>query len=111
MAGPVPCSHCGFNFMPRETIPGALRLCNNCQVKETTRKNAEDNKAKMAKILIECPIEVQKRLEEKCLNSGESLSAIFLRLIMPELNMQTEEIPQKEEYIPIKKTYGRPKKS
>lgn len=78
---PVPCSHCGYNFMRSSTDPEAPKLCNSCLLRETTRNPKK--KAIMEKnidIKITCPLSVHNEIEEYCLNNGIDLNKYFLSL-------------------------------
>lgn len=78
---PIPCAHCGNNFMRPTIDPEAPQLCNNCSVREEKRN--PQNKAKMettVDILIKCPQKVQFEIEELCINQGIDFSRYFLEL-------------------------------
>lgn len=79
---PVPCHHCGYNFMRSSMNPEEPRLCNSCMVRENLRnvdkvKKMED---KIVHIVIECPLDIHKKIEEYCLSNGKSYSQYFLEL-------------------------------
>jgi hydrogenase maturation factor len=65
--------------------PEAPKLCNNCLIREATRSEAINSKVKKmdeskVNILVECPKEIQKEIEEICLNENLTFSAYFLQL-------------------------------
>ena len=103
MAAPVPCSHCGFNFMRRDLSPTAKKLCNNCLLKIKKGEKLSD-----ITIRIECDKQTQIDIEEICLNNGIDFSQYFLRLHAENVakcneenqcceknSHENEEIPQK----------------
>ncbi len=78
---PVPCAHCGNNFMRRSLDPETPRLCNNCLVREEKRNpKKEKDMHPVVKILIECPIESHKSIEEECINRGINMTDYFMGL-------------------------------
>ena len=52
---PVPCIHCGYNYMRRTTEPDVVRLCNSCEVRENQRNPKGENKMQTIDILIKVP--------------------------------------------------------
>lgn len=82
MLPPIPCMHCGVNFMRTTTNPEAPRLCNNCLLKENIRNpRKEDNMEETTvQILITCPRQDQIDIEEICINQGIDFSRYFLEL-------------------------------
>jgi hypothetical protein len=77
---PIPCAHCGTNFMRRSIDPEAPRLCNNCDLKVARAKPKGDLKMENVKILIDCTRKVQIEVEEYCVNMGMSISDYFVSL-------------------------------
>lgn len=77
---PIPCAHCGVNFMRTTTDPEAPKLCNNCLFREEQRNPKERDKMKTVEILIKCPQETQIEIEELCINQGINFSRYFLEL-------------------------------
>lgn len=77
---PVPCAHCGYNFMRRTTDPEAIRLCNSCDIRENIRNPPKDKKMETVDILIKCPLKVQAEIEEYCIAIGMDFSKYFLNL-------------------------------
>lgn len=78
---PIPCGHCGNNFMRPTLDPEAPKLCNNCLVREEKRN--PQGKVKMETtvgILINCPKDTQIEIEELCINQGIDFSRYFLEL-------------------------------
>jgi hypothetical protein len=78
---PVPCNHCGSNFMRPTLDPEAPRLCNNCMVREEKRNpTKKENMDTTVEILIKCPRETQIEIEEYCINQGIDFTKYFLQL-------------------------------
>ena len=82
---PIPCSHCAVNFMRKSIDPEAPKLCNSCVIRENIRCSEINKKGKKmdennVNILIECPKEIQKEIEEICLNNNLTFSTYFLQL-------------------------------
>jgi hypothetical protein len=77
---PIPCAHCGTNFMRHSIDPEAPKLCNNCIVREKQRPKLKGEDMSKAKILIEVDKQTQVDVEEYCMNAGISLSAYFNNL-------------------------------
>jgi hypothetical protein len=81
MAHPMPCAHCGMNFMFHNLDKEASKLCNNCVVREDLRTNKKKgNMQKNINILISCPEQDQKEIEEYCMQNGIDYSRYFLEL-------------------------------
>lgn len=78
---PIPCAHCGVNFMRGNLDPDAPKLCNNCLVREEKRSTPkkEDNMSTID-IVIRCPREDQIKIEEYCINHGMDFTRYFLEL-------------------------------
>ena len=78
---PIPCAHCGVNFMRVNLDPEAPRLCNNCLLREEKRVNQKkkDNMSTID-IVITCPREEQIKIEEYCINHGMDFTRYFLEL-------------------------------
>jgi len=77
---PIPCSHCGNNFMMPTNNLEAPKLCNNCIIREDRRTNKGEKKMDIVSILIECPREIQVEIEEICINQGVNFTQYFLGL-------------------------------
>lgn len=77
---PIPCSHCGGNFMRTTTDPESPKLCNNCLVREEKRNPRKEEVMDTVDILIRCPREDQIEIEELCINQGIDFSRYFLEL-------------------------------
>lgn len=78
---PIPCSHCGNNFMRRNLDPDAPKLCNNCEVREEKRNpKKEDKMTAHVNILIKCPIPEHREIEEHCINEGIDMTKYFMEL-------------------------------
>ena len=77
---PVPCSHCGFNFMRNSLNPYAANLCNNCVIAENIRNNKKACEMEESKILISCSKEMVREIEEFCLMDNLSFSDYFKNL-------------------------------
>ena len=78
---PIPCAHCGNNFMKHTNDP-ELKLCNNCTVRENLRspKGTKMDSSNIVEILIRFPKQTQIEVEEICINEGISFSEYFLNL-------------------------------
>jgi|SRR5277367_1785365 len=77
---PIPCAHCGNNFMRRDLDPDAPKLCNNCILKDQIRHPKQEIKLEKVKLLIEVDRKTQIEIEELCTNEGFSISNYFIRL-------------------------------
>ncbi len=77
---PIPCAHCGNNYMRPTNDPEAPKLCNNCTVREEKRSPKGETKMHNIGILIQCPQDVHKEIEELCINQGIDLPRYFLDL-------------------------------
>ena len=77
---PIPCSHCGNNFMRQTTDPEAPKLCNNCVVREHIRNPTKDKFMEVVDILITCTRKEQIEIEEICINEGIGFTQYFLQM-------------------------------
>lgn len=77
---PIPCAHCGVNFMRPTMDPEAPKLCNNCSLREEKRHPTKGKPMDTVDILIKCPIETHIEIEEICINNGGDFSKYFLGL-------------------------------
>jgi hypothetical protein len=77
---PIPCAHCGTNFMRRDIHPDAPKLCNNCSIKDQIRNPKQEIKLEKVKLLIEVDRETQIEIEELCTNLGISISDYLVSL-------------------------------
>ena len=77
---PVPCIHCGYNYMRRTTEPDVVRLCNSCEVRENQRNPKGENKMQTIDILIKVPQKEYIDIEEYCINNGIDSIKYFLSL-------------------------------
>jgi len=77
---PIPCSHCGYNFMRQTLDPEVPTLCNNCSLKEELRNPKKEKRMETVDILIKCQKQVQNEIEEICINRGVSFTKYFLDL-------------------------------
>lgn len=105
---PIPCSHCGGNFMRPTLDPEAPKLCNNCLLREEKRNpTKKENMEQTIDIKITCPIKIHNEIEEFCINNGITLSNYFLDLHRKETKsfglspvkdafMEVEEVPAKK---------------
>jgi hypothetical protein len=76
---PIPCSHCGSNFMRPTLDPDAPKLCNNCLVREEKRNpKKKEIMEKTIDIKIQCSVETYNRIEEYCVNRGMDMTEYFL---------------------------------
>lgn len=78
---PIPCAHCGSNFMRPLPDPQAPKLCNNCLIREE-KKNPQKKEPMEPSIDIKitCPINIHHEIEEHCINQGINLTKYFLGL-------------------------------
>lgn len=81
---PIPCAHCGTNFMRHNLDPEAPKICNNCVIRErdrekTLKKPGVKDMSKI-QIMIEFDPKTQVEVEELCMNRGISYSQYFLQL-------------------------------
>lgn len=78
---PIPCSHCGTQFMRTNQDFENEKLCNNCFVKENLRNTKKENSMNDAvEILIKCSREEQIEVEEICISQSKDFSRYFLEL-------------------------------
>lgn len=78
---PIPCAHCGVNYMRPTLDPEVPKLCNNCLVREEHRKpTKKENMESTIDIKITAPLHVHNEIEEYCINNGMNLSQYFLSL-------------------------------
>lgn len=77
---PIPCAHCGFNFMRQNTDPEAPKLCNTCTIREEIRSPKKKDTMKTIDIVIKCPVDIQADVEELCINQGIDFSSYFITL-------------------------------
>lgn len=77
---PIPCAHCGNNFMRHTLDPEAPKLCNNCIVKENLRNPKKEKPMQTVDVLIKCPPQVQAEIEEHCITVGIDFTKYFLNL-------------------------------
>lgn len=78
---PVPCCRCGMNFMRRDLNPEALRICNNCSLKERNPIKKENSMSEdVMSVKITLPRLALIQIEEICTNDGIDLSRYFLDL-------------------------------
>lgn len=77
---PVPCAHCGVNFMrplPDADVP---KLCNTCLLRDQKTVPRKEENMDTVEILIKCPRKDQIEIEELCVNQGIDFSRYFLEL-------------------------------
>ena len=77
---PIPCGHCGGNFMRPTIDPEAPKLCNNCLIREEKRQIVKEDTMSRVDILIKCSQQDQIEIEEYCINEGIDFSRYFLEL-------------------------------
>lgn len=116
---PIPCAHCGLNFMKSTHNQETTNLCNNCIVRENVRTKKVEN-TDQVKITINCSRQMQIEIEEYCINKGVSFDAYFQSLheatkhhdvetlfapemFGKELDKHTKEVTQEEERSKKKK--------
>lgn len=90
---PIPCAHCGSNFMRPTNDPEAPKLCNNCLVREEKRNpTKKENMEATIDIKICTPVHIHNEIEEYCINNGINLSQYFLSL-HETFKTKNEELP------------------
>ena len=77
---PIPCAHCGTNFMRKTVNPEDEKLCNNCSHKESQRKIPKEGKSMSVQLLVEVDRQTQIEIEEICLNEGLTLGQYVVNL-------------------------------
>ena len=77
---PIPCNHCGFNFMRQSIDPEAQRLCHSCALREEIRSPTKKDAVKTIDIVIKCPVTMQAEIEEYCINNGMDFTKYFLSI-------------------------------
>jgi hypothetical protein len=77
---PIPCAHCGVNYMRHTNDPNDPKLCNNCVVREERRAPKMKEKLETIDVLIKCPKHVYTEIEEICINTGINATKYFLHL-------------------------------
>lgn len=77
---PIPCAHCGTNFMLHTLDPEAPHLCNSCLIKEEKRNPTKGKQMDTIGIVINCPRKDQNEIEEICLAQGKDFTRYFLEL-------------------------------
>ena len=77
---PIPCAHCGFNFMRQTIDPEAPKLCHNCALREERRSPTKKETMKTIDVVIKLPVGIQAEIEEYCINQGMDFSKYFLSL-------------------------------
>lgn len=98
MIGPIPCQHCGVNFMPHDVHPDDLKLCNNCVIKENIRnpKKEKSMQDDNIVILINCPRKDHADIEEACIRTGVTLSEFFMTLYQRSLENDSQSSSEEE---------------
>ena len=76
---PIPCNHCGYNFMRKTLDPEAPRLCDACQLTENRRTKKTESDMTTVDILVKCPQDIYKKLEEHCMTNGVSILEYFTK--------------------------------
>jgi hypothetical protein len=120
---PIPCAHCGVNFMRQSIDPEAPKLCNTCVIRDQQRnpKKVVQTMEK-TKLLIEVDRKTQVEVEEICINEGISMSDYFMRIhhearCKSYPTVESFNLPQKSTHSPSedeaqqspKRPRGRPK--
>lgn len=78
---PIPCAHCGNNFMKADLNPDSHKLCNNCFLRQELRTNKKGKTMDTIDILIKVPSKIYAIIEEKCMSNGMDCSQYFLSLV------------------------------
>ena len=104
MSAPIPCNHCGYNFMRTTLDPDAPKLCHSCKLREEIRTK-EVKKMSDFKLMIDCDKETASQVEEICLKNNKNFSDYFLGLHID--FMKTQESDKSNDFDveekPIKK--------
>lgn len=77
---PIPCAHCGNNFMRQNLDPELPRLCNSCSLREDKRNPKKEKKMETIDVVITVPRQDHIAIEEHCINRGVDFSRYFLEL-------------------------------
>ena len=77
MSHPIPCAHCGVNFMRHNLSPDYPKICNSCMLKEKQHKKGNVENMNMVKLLVEVDRQTQVEIEEICINEGISQAFTF----------------------------------
>ena len=88
---PTPCAHCGTMFMPIKLGDDATTICNNCQVRENSKKNIGEKSMSIIKIMLDCPQSEYAKIEELAINEGISISEYFMKLHRSNIQERVEE--------------------
>lgn len=80
MAAPIPCAHCGVNFMRRDLHIDAPKICNNCILKDQIRNPKKEVKVDKIQVVLEVDQKTHAEIEEICINKGMTFSEYFLNL-------------------------------
>lgn len=98
MATPVPCRHCGYNFM--KDINDTEGLCNNCILAQERRNPTKGEKPMdTINITFKCPKDVYAKFEEFCLREGKDISVFLTELVLAQMgvkNTAVEALPKEE---------------
>ena len=106
---PIPCSHCGNNFMRPTLDPEAPKLCNNCLIREQRRNPEKMNTTETIDVIVTCPRQVQINIEEHCINQGIDFSKYFLGLHYEKIGKEVSKEYFKEEIEEEEKPKNNPK--
>lgn len=85
---PIPCMHCGTNFMRTTSYGEIKKLCNNCLIIEKNKFRIEMKD--LVDILIKCTREEQIEVEEHCINKNITFSQYFLQLHLANMIFERE---------------------
>ena len=77
---PIPCAHCGTNFMRRDLNPESPKLCNTCELKEKNKPKPKEKNMTEVQMLITIDRKTQIEIEEHCVNHGISISTYVMTL-------------------------------
>lgn len=114
---PIPCAHCGRQYM-QSTDSNLLKLCNNCALREEKKNPKGSQKMETVTILIQCPKDLQKKIEGVCIERGVNFTQYFIDLHEksvsgPDFLFVKEGTLPKEnitEMVEVKRHPGRPRK-
>lgn len=85
--------------------PESNKLCNNCVIREERRAPKEKEKMDTIEILVKCPNNIYRDIEEVCINNGTNPSDYLLTLHYVEQAKISSIYPEKVEAAPVRETY------
>ena len=109
---PIPCAHCGVNFMPHDPDSDTIKICNNCTIKDRMRSKKEPPGKQKMQITVQFSKENVGKIEEYCLSENMSFEELFLKslnMYFDFLKEQTDERTLVDRHEAVKRKPGRPK--